>query len=93
MNIYKLTPRDSGSEVWSGSDFKGALIVRAKESYNALRLARLKYKTTQMHMIESQETAYGPWTGANTDFEYVTDSKYSIDGAEEILEEIPLKEA
>jgi len=29
-----------------------------------------------------------PWTGANTDFEYVTDSKYSIDGDEEILEEI-----
>ena len=88
MKIYKLIPRNPSSNVWEGSDFKGALIVRAKESDNALRLARLKYKTTQMHMIESQETAYGPWTGANTDFEYVTDSKYSIDGDEEILEEI-----
>ncbi len=88
MKIYKLIPRDLSSDVWGGSNFKGALIVRAKESDNALRMARLKYKTTQMHMIESQETAYGPWTGANTDFEYVTDSKYSIDGDEEILEEI-----
>ena len=88
MNIYKIMPRNPGSTVWGGSNFKGALIVRAKESDNALRMARLKYKTTQMHMIESQETAYGPWTGGNTDFEYVTDSKYSIDGDEEILEEI-----
>ncbi len=70
--------------------FKGALIVRAKEPANALRMARLKYKTTQMHHIESQETAYGPWTGANTHFDYVTDSKYSIEGNEEILEEISL---
>ena len=92
MNIYKLTPRDPDSEVWSGSDFKGALIVRAKESDNALRMARLKYKTTQTHQIESQETAHGPWTGANTDFDFVTDSKYSIEGDEEILEEIPQKE-
>ena len=92
MKIYKLTPRNPGSKVWEGSDFKGALIVRAKESDNALRQARLKYKTTQMHMIESQETAYGPWTGANTDFDYVTDSKYSIEGDEEILEEIIQKE-
>ena len=66
----------------------GCFVVRAKESDNALRMARLKYKTTQTHMIESQETAYGPWTGANTDFEYVTDSKSSIEGDEEILEEI-----
>ncbi|GAX60224.1 outer membrane receptor protein [Candidatus Scalindua japonica] len=88
MNIYKLKPRNPGSDVWDGSNFKGSLIVRAKESDNALRMARLKYKRTQMHKIESQETAYGPWTGANTDFEYVTDSKYSIDGDEEILEEI-----
>ena len=88
MKIYKLIPRNPGSDVWEGSNFKGALIVRAKESDNALRMARLKYKSTQMHMIESQETAYGPWTGANTDFEYVTDSKYSIEGDEEILEEI-----
>jgi hypothetical protein len=92
MKIYKLTPRDQGSEVWSGSDFKGSLIVRAKESDNALRMARLKYKVTQTHQIESQVTAYGPWTGANTDFDYVTDSKYSIEGDEEILEEIPQKE-
>ncbi len=90
MNIYKLTPREPDSEVWSGSNFKGALIVRAEESDNALRMARLKYRTTQMHQIESQETAYGPWTGANTDFDYVTDSKYSIEGNEEILEEISL---
>ncbi len=88
MKIYKLIPRDPGSNVWEGSSFKGALIVRAEEMDNALRLARLKYKTTQMHQIESISTAYGPWTGANTDFEYVTDSKYSIDGDEEILEEI-----
>ncbi len=88
MKIYKLIPRNPSSDVWGGSDFKGALIVRAKESDNALRMARLKYKTTQTHMIESQETAYGPWTGANTDFEYVTDSKYSIEGDEEILDEI-----
>ncbi len=93
MNIYKLTPRDPDSEVWSGSDFKGGLIVRAKESDNALRMARLKYRTTQTHQIESQQTAYGPWTGANTDFDYVTDSKYSIEGEEEILEEISLEEA
>ncbi len=88
MNIYKLKPRNPDSSVWEGSNFKGELIVRAKECDNALRMARLKYKTTQTHMIESQETAYGPWTGANTDFEYVTDSKYSVDGDEEILEEI-----
>ncbi|MDR4496409.1 MAG: hypothetical protein MRK02_00525 [Candidatus Scalindua sp.] len=88
MKIYKLTPRDPSSKVWEGSDFKGAIIVRAEKSDNALMLARLKYKTTQMHTIESQETAYGPWTGANTDFDYVTDSKYSIEGDEEILEEI-----
>ena len=88
MNIYKLKPRDPASSVWAGSDFKGELIVRAKECDNALRMARLKYRTTQMHQIESQETAYGPWTGANTDFEYITDSKYSIEGDEEILEEI-----
>ena len=88
MKIYKLIPRNPSSTVWGGSNFKGTLIVRAKESDNALRMARLKYKTTQLHMIESQETAYGPWTGANTDFEYVTDSKYSIDGDEEILDEI-----
>ncbi len=88
MKIYKLIPRNPSSDVWGGSNFKGTLIVRAEESDNALRLARLKYKSTQMHMIESQETAYGPWTGANTDFEYVTDSKYSIDGDEEILEEV-----
>jgi hypothetical protein len=55
-------------------------------------MARLKYRATQTHQIESQETAYGPWTGANTDFDYVTDSKYSIEGDEEILEEIPQKE-
>lgn len=89
MKIYKLIPRNPDSKVWEGSDFKGVLIVRAEESDNALRMARLKYRTTQTHQIESQETAYGPWTGANTDFEYVTDSKYSIDGAEEILEGIP----
>lgn len=88
MKIYKLKPRNPDSKVWEGSSFKGALIVRAKETDNALRMARLKYKITQMHKIDSQETAYGPWTGANTDFEYVTDSKYSIDGDEEILEEI-----
>ena len=92
MKIYKLTPRDPGSEVWSGSNFKGSLIVRAEESDNALRMARLKYKVTQTHQIESQVTAYGPWTGANTDFDYVTDSKYSIEGDEEILEEIIQKE-
>ncbi len=92
MKIYKLIPRNPSSKVWEGSTFKGALIVRAEESDNALRLARLKYKTTQMHMIESQEIAYDSWTGANTDFEYVTDSKYSIDGDEEILEEITLQE-
>ena len=89
MKIYKLIPRNPDSEVWSGSAFKGALIVRAEESDNALRLARLKYRTTQMYKIESPEAAYGPWTGANTNFEYVTDSKYSIDGDEEILEEMP----
>ena len=88
MKIYKLTPRDPSSKVWEGSNFKGSLIVRAEESNNALRLARLKYKTTQTHQIDSQETAYGPWTGANTDFDYITDSKYSIEGVEEILEEI-----
>ena len=88
MKIYKLTPRNPDSDVWGGSSFKGTLIVRAKETDNALRMARLKYKTTQLHKIDSQETAYGPWTGANTDFEYVTDSKYSIDGDEEIVEEI-----
>ena len=88
MNIYKLSPRDPGSSVWGGSNFKGSLIVRAKESDNALRMARLKYRATQMHQIESQETAYGPWTGANTDFEYVIDDKYSTDGNEEILEEL-----
>jgi len=92
VKIYKLTPRDTGSKVWEGSVFKGSLIVRAEESDNALRLARLRYKTTQTHQIESQETAYGPWTGANTDFDYVTDSKYSIEGEEKILEEIPQKE-
>ncbi|MCP5008272.1 MAG: hypothetical protein GY941_30715 [Planctomycetes bacterium] len=88
MNIYKLTPRNPNSTVWEGSNFKGSLIVRAEASDNALMLARLKYKTTQMHVIESQETACGPWAGANTDFDYVTDSKYSIEGDEEILEEI-----
>ncbi len=89
MKIYKLIPRNPGSNVWEGSTFKGALIVRAEESDNALRMARLRYRTTQMHQIESHETAYGPWTGVYTNFEYVTDSKYSIDGDEEILEEIP----
>ena len=88
MKIYKLMPRNPDSKVWEGSSFKGTLIVRAKETDNALRMARLKYKTTQMHVIDSQETAYGPWTGANTDFVYVADSKYSIDGDEEILDEI-----
>ncbi|MBT3877577.1 MAG: hypothetical protein HON76_00705 [Candidatus Scalindua sp.] len=88
MKIYKLMPRNPDSKVWEGSSFKGTLIVRAKETDNALRMARLKYKTTQMHVIDSQETAYGPWTGANTDFDYVADSKYSIDGDEEILDEI-----
>lgn len=88
MKIYKLMPRNPDSKVWGGSSFKGTLIVRAKETDNALRMARLKYRTTQMHVIDSQETAYGPWTGANTDFDYVTDSKYSIDGDEEILDEI-----
>ena len=92
MKIYKLMPRNPGSKVWEGSSFKGALIVRAKETDNALRMARLKYRATQTHQIESQETAYGPWTGANTDFDYVTDSKYSIEGDEEILEELPQKE-
>ncbi len=93
MKIYKLTPREPDSEVWTGSNFKGALIVRAEETDNALRMARLKYRTTQTHQIESQVTAYGPWTGANTDFDYVTDSKHSVEGDEEILEEIPLEEA
>ena len=88
MKIYKLTPRNPDSDVWGGSSFKGTLIVRAKETDNALRMARLKYRTTQTHQIESQETAYGPWTGANTDFDYVTDEKYSTDGNEEILDEI-----
>ena len=88
MKIYKLTPRDPSSKVWEGSNFKGAIIVRAEKSDSALMLARLKYKTTQTYQIESQETAYGPWTGANTDFDFVTDSKYSIEGDEEILEEI-----
>ncbi|GJQ59653.1 MAG: hypothetical protein D8M57_06550 [Candidatus Scalindua sp. AMX11] len=88
MKIYKLTPRDLSSKVWEGSSFKGSIIVRAEKSDNALMLARLKYKTTQTHQIESQETAYGPWTGANTDFDFVTDSKYSIEGGEEVLAEI-----
>ena len=93
MKIYKLTPRNPGSKVWEGSDFKGALIVRAKESDNALRHGKVKVQdNANCIMIDSQETAYGPWTGANTDFDYVTDSKYSIEGDEEILEEIPQKE-
>ncbi|MCP4268911.1 MAG: hypothetical protein GY777_25615 [Candidatus Brocadiaceae bacterium] len=57
-------------------------LLLANELDNALRLAGSKYKTSQMRMIESQETAYGPWAGANTNLEFVTYPKYSIDGDE-----------
>ena len=40
MKIYKLMPRNPDSKVWEGSDFKGALIVRAEESDNALRMQK-----------------------------------------------------
>ena len=91
MNIYRLTPRDLSCKDWKASDFKGVLIVRAESSDNALGLARSRYQKTPVTPPLS-DTIQNPWTAFNVDYEEVTDSGYSIDGDEEILEEIPYKE-
>ena len=87
MNIYKLTPRDLSSKDWKASEFKGVLIVRAEDARKALSLASSRYQKTPVTPPLS-DTIHNPWTAFNVDYEKVTDSGYSTEGDEEILEEI-----
>jgi hypothetical protein len=86
MKIFKLDPKNLNSHHWDASTYQGVVIARAENEKNALRKATLVFCIAVEIKSKGQSTAINPWIlGDHVDCKEDNNSKYSIDGDEEIL--------
>lgn len=85
MKIFKLEPKNLDSSAWRESEYQEAIIVRAEDEKMARRKATLTFSRGVEIESKTQPTLF-PWeSGDHVDCKELNDSKYSIDGDDEIL--------
>ncbi len=86
MKIFKLEPKNLNAHHWDASIYQGVVIVRAEDEKKARRKAVLKFTIAVEVKSKAQPTPISPWLLDDyVDCKEENDSKYSIDGNEEIL--------
>jgi hypothetical protein len=86
MKIFKLEPKNLDYHHWNASVYDGIVIVRAEDEKKARRKATLEFFIAVEVKPKWQPTPISPWLlGDYVDCKEENDSKYPIDGDEEIL--------
>ncbi len=90
MKIFKLVPKNLNSPDWGESNLPEKVIVRAEDENKARRIAAFSFAPPVEIKSRVQPSPINPWESSNhVDCKEETDSKYSIDGDEEILDPNP----
>jgi hypothetical protein len=85
MQIYKLTPIESGSADWKRSYHKSVAIVRAASEKDARMIACVSFGITKP-ITPSELTRPGPWRDAKSvRCEVFADSEYPAEGPRTVL--------
>jgi hypothetical protein len=91
MKIFRLEPKNLNSHNWEASTYKDVVIVRAEDERRARERAKLDFLNADEIKSTAQPAAISPWSlGDHVDCKELNDSKYLIDGDEEILDPDPL---
>ncbi len=86
MKIFKLEPKDLNLHHWNASVYDGIVTVRAEDEEKARNKAALEFGTFVEVKSKVQPSPISPWLlNDYVDCKEENDSKYSIDGDEEIL--------
>ncbi len=90
MKIFKLEPKNLDSHRWNASVYDGIVTARAEDEKKAREKAAFKFSIADEVKSKAQSTPISPWLlGDHVDCKELNDSKYSIDGDEEILDPDP----
>jgi hypothetical protein len=84
--IFKLEPKNLDSYHWNASVYNDVVIVRAKDEKHARIKAAFKFSIAVEIKSNSPPSPISPWLlDDHVDCKEENDSKYTIDGDEEML--------
>ncbi len=91
MKIFKLEPKNLDSHHWNASVYNDIVIVRAKDEKHARIKAAFTFSIAVEVKSNSDATPISSWLlDDHVDCKEENNSKYSIDGDEEILHPDPI---